>query len=153
MPSLRGLGRSWGVTAVDGLRTGCGVSSDGGGRWARAAKRARNDCRSFLGSGCGGVRTGIGEGGAARAWGSSRTGVRTAGDVYFVGDDAKMPNDYVETRFQSNRYASSRHFPSRATRRIAMKKTDAFAFVPRARTDAPPTPTRNNKFTTTKIAS
>ena len=71
----------------------------------------------------------------------------------FVGDDAKMPNDYVETRFQSNRYASSRHFPSRSTRRIAMKKTDAFAFVPRARADAPPTPTRNNKFTTTKIAS
>jgi len=26
----------------------------------------------------------------------------------FVGDDAKMPNDYVETRFQSKRYASSR---------------------------------------------
>ena len=79
MPRRRGLGRSCGVTAVDGLRTCCGVSSDGGGRWARAAKRARNDCRSFLGSGCGGVRTGIGEGGAARAWGSSRTGVRTAG--------------------------------------------------------------------------
>ena len=26
----------------------------------------------------------------------------------FVGDDAKMPSDYVETRFQSKRYASSR---------------------------------------------
>ena len=39
---------------------GTGVfSSSCGGLWARAAKRARNDCRSFLGSGCGGVRTGI----------------------------------------------------------------------------------------------
>jgi hypothetical protein len=38
-----------------------------------------------LGSGCGGVRTGIGEGGAARAWGSSRTGVRTAGAASWGG--------------------------------------------------------------------
>ena len=40
------MGRSCGVTAVDGLRTGCGVSSEGGGLCARAAKRARNDCKT-----------------------------------------------------------------------------------------------------------
>ena len=31
------------------------------------------------------MRTGIGEGGAARAWGSSRTGVRTAGAASWGG--------------------------------------------------------------------
>ena len=85
--------------------------------------------------------------------GSTGTAAWSSVQEDFVGDDAKMPNDYVETRFQSNRYASSRHFPSRSTRRIAMKKTGAFGVRPSRSRRRAPAPTRNNKFTTTKIAS
>jgi hypothetical protein len=127
------------------------AGSSGRVRVARARDGRR---RSFVrrADGSGGRGSGDGKAPAVDAReGVDWDGAWNAFQRDFVGDDAKMPNDYVETRFQSNRYASSRHFPSRSTRRIAMEKTDAFAFVPRARADAPPTPTRNNKFTTTKI--
>jgi|TARA_B110000003_G_scaffold174302_2_gene173951 hypothetical protein len=67
----------------------------------------------------------------------------------FVGDDAKMPGDLVEKKYQNNRCARAREGGLGRIER-ATRATDEGRVSPDA--DAPRTPRLNSKSTTTRIA-